>query len=88
MKQNIYEVLRWLNEQGKDNAVWGFVEDVSTTPHFGTRFNHHINGRALYYLLWMFGDDSKSFLLDSSPDYCLATDVPGYLFYIWLLDEK
>lgn len=88
MKQNIYEVLRWLNEQGKDNTEWGFVEDVSTMPHFGTRFNHHINGRALYYLWYLFDSDSTSVIVNSPPDYFLATDDPDYYYYIWLLDEK
>lgn len=88
MKQNIYEVLRWLNEQGKDNTEWGFVENVDTMPHFGTPFNHHINGRALYYLWWVNEDDSTSTLANSSPDYVLACDYKDFYYYIWLLDEK
>lgn len=88
MKQNIYEVLQWLNEQGKDNTEWGFVENVDTKPQFGSWINHHIKGRALYYQWYQFDRESNSILVNSSPDYFLATDDPDFYYYIWLLDEK
>ena len=83
MKENIFQLLNKINEEGLDNSQWGVTEDIfSTKGHFGTREDIDLEGKWLYVHAnedsweWVsfaeaLSPDNELQLMDSCSDFVL-----------------